>query len=240
MREAFNIYKYIERIYPNYEDSRELMTEAHERGISYVIVSIENQTQQIIPQRLEEDLLNFDTYGLDQFWTTYHANADVNIGYDFAMQLQLKRIIISPERIKERQLVREKEVVDGWKYKLDRQGNVVKDSLGNDIKVDKIIVVKARYNEYEQIKSSQVIANVIYTDLISNQTLDEFPIESGFVFENIYARYRGDKRALTREDLKITKNRQIPFPSSEQMVFDTGEDLKLKLKNIISSYKIRH
>jgi hypothetical protein len=32
----------------------------------------------------------------------------------------------------------------------------------------------------------------------------------------------------------------VPFPSNEQMVYDTGEDLKLKLKDIIKSYTIRH
>ncbi|WP_347922060.1 hypothetical protein [Pontimicrobium sp. SW4] len=240
MREAYDVYRHIERIYPNYEDSRELMDEAHQRGINYVIVSIENQTQQIIPQRLEDDLLNFDTYGLNQFWTTYHANANANIKYDFAMQLQLKRINISPERIKERQIVREKDVVDGWKYKLDSDGNVAKDTLGNDIKIDKIITVKAKYNEFVQTKSSQVIAEVVYTDLISNQTLDAFPIDSEFIFENVFARYRGDKRALTPEDLDIARNRQVPFPSNEQMVYDTGEDLKLKLKDIISSYSLRY
>lgn len=240
MKEAYNVYRHIERIYPNYEDSRELMDEAHQRGINYVIVSIENQTQQMIPQRLEEDLLNFDTYGLNQFWTTYHANVDTSINYDFAMQLQLKRINISPERIKERQLVREKDVVDGWEYKLDSDGNVAKDTLGNDIKIDKIITVKARYNEFEQTKSSQVIAEVVYTDLMSNQTLDAFSIDSGFLFENVFARYRGDKRALTREDLDIARNRQVPFPSNEQMVYDTGEDLKLKLKDIINSYSLSY
>ena len=240
MRQAYDIYNYIERIYPNYEDSRELMDEAHQRGISYVIVSIENQTQQIIPQQLEDDLLNFDTYGLNQFWTTYHAIADANINYDFAMQLQLQRINISPERIKEQQLIREKEVVDGWEYKLDRDGNVAKDTLGNDIKIDKIITVKARYNEFVQTKSSQVIANVVYTNLVSNQILDTFPIDSGFIFENVFARYRGDKRALTRKDLDIARNRQVPFPSNEQMVYDTGEDLKLKLKNIINSYSFNY
>ncbi|TJY36044.1 hypothetical protein [Pontimicrobium aquaticum] len=240
IREAYNIYRYIEQIHPNYEDAKELMEEAHELGTNYVIVSIENHTQQIIPQQLEDDLLNFDTYGLNKFWTTYHANPDITINYDFAMQLQLQQINISPERIKERQFIREKDVVDGWEYKLDSDGNVAKDTLGNDIKVDKIFTAKAKYNEFIQTKSSQVIAKVVYTDLVSNQTLDEFPIDSGFVFENLFARYRGDKRALTKKDLKLVKSKRIPFPSNEQMVYDTGEDLKLKLKDIINSYSLSY
>jgi hypothetical protein len=215
------------------------MDEAYQRGLDFVIVSIENQTHQIIPHRLEDDLLNFDTYGLNQFWTVYHSNTDTNIDYDFAMQLQLKQINISPERINERQFLREKEIIDGWEYELDGDGNVVKDSLGNDIKIDKIISVKCRFFEYEQFKSTQVVADVVYIDLKSKQLIETFPIESEFVFENLYARIRGDKRALNKKDRKILRNSRVPFPSNEQMVYDTGEDLKLKLKDIINSYRIR-
>ncbi|AUP77567.1 hypothetical protein [Flavivirga eckloniae] len=236
IREAYNVLGYIESINPNYEKTRELMQEAHERGISYISVTIENRTNQMIPQRLEDDLLNFDTYGLNQFWTVYHAQPNKNTAYDYAMQLQLKQINISPERIQEREFVREKEIVDGWKYELDEKGNVAKDSLGNDIKIDKIVKVKARYNEFVQIKSTQVVADVVYFDTKTKQLLDTFRIDSEFIFENHFANVRGDERALESEDIRILNNRRVPFPSNEQMVYDTGEDLKLKLKDIISSY----
>ncbi|WP_303317882.1 hypothetical protein Q4Q34_18395 [Flavivirga abyssicola] len=239
IREAYNVLNYVESINPNYELTRDLMKEAHERGTAYVSVTIENSTNQIIPQRLEEDLLNFDTYGLNQFWTVYHAQPNKEIAYDYAMQLHLKQINISPEHIKEREYIREKEIVDGWKYELDSKGNVVKDSLGNDIKIDKIVKVKARYNEFTQIKSTQVIADVLYLDIKTKQLLDTFTIDSEFIFENLFARIRGDKRALNSEDRRILNNRRVPFPSNEQMVYDTGEDLKLKLKNIISSYRVK-
>tara|TARA_R110001592_G_scaffold195837_1_gene443532 strand:- start:294 stop:1478 length:1185 start_codon:yes stop_codon:yes gene_type:complete len=238
-RKAHGIFSYIEQINPNFEENRSLIAEAHEAGMDYVHVSIQNQTHQIIPQQLETELVDFNTYGLNQFWTTYHANANNTIDYDFAMQLQLKQINVSPERVNETQVLRQKQIVDGWKYQLDRNGNVKKDSLGNDIKIDKIITVKARFTEVLQTKSAQVVANVIYTDLKQNQVIDAFSIDSGFVFENIFGTYRGDKRALVRDDINLLNQRQLRFPSDEQMVYDTGEDLKLKLKDIIGSYNIR-
>ena len=61
-----------------------------------------------------------------------------------------------------------------------------------------------------------------------------------FVFQNLYAIYKGDKRALTREDLNLVNSRNIPFPSNEQMVYDTGEDLKAKLKDIIRRFRVRN
>jgi hypothetical protein len=237
IREGYNTFQYIESINPNYEKTREFMEEAHTLGTNYVLVNIENQTEQIIPERLENDLLNFDAYGLNQFWTVYHASQDQNTNYDYAMTLQLKRINISPEQIKENEMLRERNVVDGWTYKLDRNDNVMKDSLGNDIKVDKIINVKARYSEFTQLKSTQVIGNVIYVDLTSNEIIDTFTIESEFIFQNIYAICRGDMRALTKEERLLTNNTVIPFPTNEQMVYDTGEDLKIKLKRIINSFR---
>lgn len=238
-RNAFKILNYIENINPNFKDVRQLIDIAHHQGTDYVIVDIENQTHQIIPIRLHNELLNFDTYGLNDFWTVYHADANQEIEYDYAMALQLTRIIVSPEHITERQIIRKKNIVDGWEYVLDAQGNVVKDSLGNDIKQDKIITAKARFYEFNQFKSTQVIARVVYTDLKQNHVLESFPIDSEFIFDNLYATVRGDRRALTNEDIQILKNQRLHFPSNEQMVFDTAEDLKLKLKNIIVSYSFK-
>ena len=238
LRDAYDIFNYIDRIYPNYENTKSLLQEAHDRGTEYVIVNIENQTNLVIPQRLEADLLNFDTYGLNQFWIVYHSNANKAIDYDYGMQLQLKRINISADQLHERELLREKEIVDGWKYQLDTAGNVAKDSLGNDIKIDNVINVRARYFEFNQFKSTQVIANVVYKDLKGQRILDAFPIESQFVFENKFATIRGDKRALNRDEISLLNNRKEYFPTDAQMIFDTGEDLKMKLKQIISSFRL--
>lgn len=238
-REAYDIFSYIERINPNFEETRSLITEAHNRGIDHVIVSIENETHQIIPQQLETDLLNFDTYGLDQFWTVYDANPVSEIDYDYAMQLHLKRIHISPEQVNRKQELKQRNIVDGWEYLKDDEGHIMLDSLGNKIKVDKIVNVRARYFEVNQFKSTLLQANVVYTDLRTNRTLDAFPIDSEFIFEHVYATYRGDIRALNHRERELIRIQPLYFPNDSQMVYDTGEDLKLKLKNIISSYRMR-
>ena len=234
IRKAYNLLDYIERINPNYDDTRSLLDEAHQRGIYHVIVSVENQTAQIIPQPLEAALLDFETYGLNQFWTSYHNNASQQENFDYSMKLQLQQIIISPEQVKEREILRERRVRDGWEYQLDINGNVMKDSLGNDIKVDKYIDVQARVIELQQFKSSQILGEVVYIDLTSNQLFGRHPIDSGFIFDNVYATFRGNRRALTDEDIALTRNEPFPFPTNEQMVFETGEDLKNQMKQIIT------
>ncbi|TPV32329.1 hypothetical protein FJ651_12235 [Paucihalobacter ruber] len=238
-RSAYNEFEYIEGINPNYRDVRNLMTQAYYKGTDYVLVSIENQSNQVIPRRLEDFLLDFNTYGLDKFWTVFHSEREKNRNYDYAMSLQLAQINISPEQLREKEFVREREIKDGWQYKLDRNGNVMKDSLGNDIKIDKFVTVRATVLQIGQFKTSEVIGVVAFKDLAAKKLLDRFPIKSQFTFENYFASYRGDKRALLPEDVNLINNPRVPFPPNEQMVFDCGEDLKQQLKRIIRSYKFQ-
>ena len=238
-RQAFNILQDIEDINPNFKDVRNLLEVAHNKGTDFVIVDMVNDTRKIIPTRLENDLLNFSTYGLNNLWTVYH-NAPVDkIKYDYNMRVNLRDINISPEQIKERQIIKEKQIADGKQNLLDSKGNVVKDSLGKAIQVDKMVTVRCEYYESTQFKSSQVTGNVEYIDLKNNQLVDAFPISSEFVFQHVFATSRGDRRALETTLLPFLNNRQVPFPSEEQMIYDTGEDLKVQLKKIINSYNPR-
>ncbi len=66
-------------------------------------------------------------------------------------------------------------------------------------------------------------------------------VQNGFisVFENIYSTFNGDKRACESDYYQFFDKRAVPFPSNEQMVFDSGEDLKANLKNIITRNRFR-
>jgi len=236
IRAAYNVLRDIETINPNYKDVRQLMEIAHQKGTDFVLVDMINDSGKIIPARLENDLLNFSSYGLNNFWSVYHGTPEKKVDYDFNMRVNLRGINISPEQIKERQIIKEKQIADGKTNLLDERGKVVKDSLGNTIEIDRMKTVRCEYYEFIQFKASQVSGNVEYVNLKTNQLVDAFPVTSEFVFEHIYATSRGDRRALETNLIPFLDRRAVPFPSEEQMIYDTGEDLKLQLKGIINSY----
>jgi hypothetical protein len=239
-RAAYNDLEYLEKINPNFKDVRSLMEVAHERGLDFVIVSMKNKTQKVIPKRLEEDLLNFDTYGLNNLWTVYHGAKDPKINYDFGLELNLRNIKVSPEQIREKEIIKEKDIKDGFKYLLDENGNQVLDQEGNKIKVDKLIKVRCELYQFTQFKSAKVTGIVKYVDLYTKQIIQTYPIESRFSFQHIYANFKGDKRALDASFLDLIRFRVVPFPTNEQMIYDSGQDLKEKLKFIISRNKFRN
>tara|TARA_R110001583_G_scaffold135989_3_gene287852 strand:- start:29077 stop:30261 length:1185 start_codon:yes stop_codon:yes gene_type:complete len=234
-RNAYNDLIYLDEINPNYKNTRVLIDEAHFKGINFVFVYMKNKTNMVIPMRLEEDLLNFDTYRLNNLWTVFHNKKQSKQLYDFELELNLREILISPEQVREKIIVEEKQVKDGWKYLIDTNGNAVKDSLGKTIKVDNFKTIRSKVTKFTQFKSTQVVGQVKYVDLTTKQLVQVFPIASEFVFEHNYATYSGDKNAINKQNLGYLKYKYVPFPSNEQMIYDSGEDLKNKIKSIISN-----
>ncbi len=236
-RKAYEDLRYLEKINSNFRDVRIKIEEAYTKGVDFVMVNLLNDTDKVIPQRLESDLLNFSTYGINDSWTVYHNNPQQQINYDYEMEVAFREINISPEQVKEKQIIKEKQIKDGWKYLYDDAGNPVKDSLGNNIKVDKFKSVSCSFYEFTQFKAVQVTGNVVFKDLNTNQTLNYYPMSSEYIFQHIYADYNGDKRALESDLVKLLYIKPVSFPSNEQMIYDAGEDLKQKLKNIISQHQ---
>ena len=239
IRRAYDDLVYLESINPGFKDVAKLTDEAKFKGTDFVNVYFKNETNMVIPVRLENDLLDFSTYGLNDKWTDYHSNRQKGIDYDYVLIVNFRQINISPEQVKEKQFDKEKLIKDGVKNLLDTNGNIVKDSLGHPVKVDNMRTVRISIYEFSQIKSCQVTAKVDYINFKTNQLIETFPLASEFVFSNIYSNYKGDKRACEDTYYSNFDRRVVPFPSNEQMVFDTGNDLKAKLKDIISRNKFR-
>lgn len=238
-REAFDDLAYLDQLNPNYKDVRSLMDEAKFKGTDFVFVSTKNDTQMIIPVRLQEDLLDFSTFGINDKWTVYHNKKQKDFFYDYGLVVTFRNIVISPEQVREKQFVKEKQVKDGTKVLLDANGNSVKDQNGNNVIVDNLKTVTASIYEFTQNKSCQVTAKVEFLDNRSNQLIDTYPLSSEFVFNYVYATFNGDKRACEQDYFQFFDRKAVPFPTNEQMVFDSGEDLKAKLKAIITRNKFR-
>lgn len=238
-RRAYDDFAYLLTLSPNFKDVTKLMDEAQFKGTDFVNVSSKNETNMVIPVRLESDLLDFSTLGLDDKWTVYHSNRQKGVNYDYGLIVNFRDIKISPEQIKERQFIKEKQIKDGVKNLVDANGRVVRDSLGKPVKVDNFRTIRIDIYEFTQFKACQVTAKVDYIDFKTNQLIDSFPLSSEYVFQNIYANYQGDRRACDDNYFKYFDRKPVPFPGNEQMVYDTGEDLKAKLKNIITRNKFR-
>ncbi|MFE3868214.1 hypothetical protein ACFX5E_09020 [Flavobacterium sp. LS2P90] len=239
-RKGYDDLTYLNQINPNYKDVLQLMDDAKFKGYDYVFVNTKNETNMIIPVGLRNDLLDFSTYGLNDKWTVYHSNKQKGIDYDCGMMINFRQIYISPEQIKEKEFVKERIIKDGVKKLIDANGKEVVDEKGKVVMVDNMRNATVRIYEFRQFKSCQITAKVDYLNFRNNQLLQSFPITSEFVFENIFATHTGDRRAADDNYYSYFDKKSVAFPSNEQMVYDTGEDLKAKIKDIISRNPFRN
>jgi hypothetical protein len=239
IRKAFDDLNYLNQIHPNFKDVNELIKDAKFNGSDYVLVNTKNETNMIIPVRLQNDLLDFNTYGLNDKWTIYHSTKQDKIDYDYEITIRFREIVISPEQVKEREFIKERRIKDGQKKLIDANGKEVLDEKGKVVLVDNLKDISVRIYEFRQFKSCSIFAKVEYTSLLTNQLLNSFPLSSEFVFENIYATFKGDRRAADDNYYSFFDNKGLPFPSNEQMVYDSGNNLKQKLKTVLSRNNLK-
>ncbi|MDQ7916384.1 hypothetical protein RBU60_02265 [Mesonia sp. MT50] len=232
-RKAHSKLSKVSQLKPNYKNTNQLLDDAQFYGTDFVFVSLENQTNQIIPRLLEEDLLNFDTYSLNDRWTVFHDNKENQINYNYEIYLDFKTISIIPERIVQKEIRLEREIKDGYTYKKNRNGDYILDDDGNKIKVDQYITVSGDMLKTEQSKGIQVVALVEYFDTKENRVYQKFPLKTTFVFGNEYARFNGNKKVLNTKERQLLSQSSMPFPSNEQMLLDAGNDLKYKFSEIL-------
>lgn len=139
----------------------------------------------------------------------------------------------SPERLQEREIPLEREIIEGWEYKKDRRGNYVLDENGNKIKEEIISVAKGLFLETRQSKEVQVRAKVRFVDLYKNEQITSRDFESLFVFENNFAQFKGDPKVLTPKEQLLIQKGFVNFPSNERMLLDAVQDVKTKIKTIL-------
>ena len=232
-RKAHNYLTIIETINPNYLQTRSLIELCLVEGKDNILLTVLNESKSVLFEDLENDILNIKGYDLNSTWKSFFTKNDsFEVKYDFYIDLAFKSFIISPERLVQREGSREKNIVDGLTYQLDAEGNVMKDSLGNDIKIDKLIKISVKTIESIQSKSAMVLAEIRFLNKKKN-VIDKFPLESEFWFRNRFLEYDGDKRVLTNDEIKLSKKRFIPFPPDEVLILNNSENIKRKMKNII-------
>ncbi len=225
-REAYQTLETVERYRPNYLDTRQLLSEAEELGRVYVAVYVENASQAILPRGFEDELLRIQPSDMDDRWRVYDLHPRDTRDYDYRARLTIREIAISPERMSERSYLDEKEITDGEEYVLDEKGNVAKDSLGNDIKQPKKVLIRAEVLEVLQQKTALVIGSMELFDLDRGRVVDTEDLTAEARFENYASTFRGDKRALTPVSRRRIGNRPQPFFSDGELILTAAGQLK--------------
>ncbi|OFY60438.1 MAG: hypothetical protein A2V50_06700 [Bacteroidetes bacterium RBG_19FT_COMBO_42_10] len=220
----------------DYEGIDNKILDAKYLGTSRVYVSLQNTTMIVFPKEFEEDLLTVDLQALNNEWVEYHImNLDENVNYDYFINVNVRNIAVSPDRTEERDSVVRRDVEDGFSYQLDKRGNVMKDTLGNDIRVKKYKTLQCALISTLQTKTCRIDGDIEIIQMNPKNLLKKDPIGAQSTFEHVSARAIGDVQALSPSQLERTKVTALPFPSDIEMVLRCSEALKQAIRGSIQS-----
>jgi hypothetical protein len=152
------------------------------------------------------------------------------VDYHYQVKFNIRSVDISPERVNERIYTDEKEIEDGWKYVLDDNGNVKKDSLGNDVKAKRYAIVRADIVEVLQTKAVRMIGNLEIYNSTGTNRLDSHEMSTEVLFENYASTFQGDRRALSEQSRRRIGNRPVPFPQNAEMLAQAADNLKPQIR----------
>jgi hypothetical protein len=222
-RQAYYELNKIKSYYNVFKDDDSLSKVARIKGITNVYLDISNKTDVTLPDDLLNDLININISDISCDWVNYYSNYIDNIDFDYCIYLTLREIDIGDDKIMETHYTQFQQIQDGWEYELDRNGNVKKDTLGNDIKRPRLINVFAKITEIHQHKEVHINATVDYFNLKTNNVIHSKPIIADQYYDYIYAVAIGDLRAVNPETRKIVGLPPQSFPSGMNMIYSAGD-----------------
>ena len=231
-REAWTTLLELERRYfTQYREKDRLKQEARNLGTAHVLFEIKNQSNRVVPRQFSDRILAIGKNDLDSEWKSYHFNAEAGVQYDYKVVFNLNNLDNTPERVHERSYADEREIEDGWDYVLDSRGNVMKDSLGNDLKTPRYVRIHANVLEVYQSKAVRLAGTLQIFEGYRNTLLETRPVGTEVIFENYASTFTGDKRALSDESRRRIGNRPLPFPTDEDLLAQAADRLKPSIRD---------
>lgn len=208
-RKAYELYDEVVEFNFDYLDAREQRAIAKTTGSTNVYVKMSNQTGRQLPETFEGDLLTFREGSFSDPWILYHIRQQNGVNYEYEVDLDISELVVGRYQEQQNQYRDQQRVVVGY-----REGT---DSEGRAVRIPQYAEVTADVLETAQYKPIRVAGTTIYKEFSSGKVLATIPVEREEAWQNNYAQFRGDERALSQETIaKIRAGQQQP-PTDEQM-----------------------
>ena len=135
-------------------------------------------------------------------------------------------------------------------------GNVYEKEIEKDYTADSVVVgsykddkgvshdvlgkVKAHANLHERRVTSRGILEVQIVDYESNSIIDNKRYPGEYVWENDWATFNGDERAIPQEIKKLTKSKQVLPPMPQDLFVYFSDPLCSKATSYLKNYYKKH
>ena len=233
-REAYYELQKIGRFYNDYKDVDDLMAKAKSIGTNNVLFQVADMSNTSLNYDVVQAMGEISIYNTSGTWYVIQDNI-TEADADLILQVNIRKIEAYPEKVSTNRYQESKEIIDGYEFVYDSEGNIVKDSLGNPVKEPDYKTVTAFVTETWQEKVATVSGEVVYMDK-SGRVLKSVPIRSDAVFQNYYATATGYYDALSPQSKEKIGGKPLPFPYDDRMMIDALHLIEQEVRRATNDY----
>jgi len=189
-----------------------LLTEARSMGTIRVLVEpipVHSRSLELTNEYFANRMYEFlDGFSRDRF-VQFYSQADMDaydISPDHILSMEFDDFVLGQTLVesKTKEIKRDSVVVGQFK---DKEG-VNHDVYGT---------VKADFTTYRKTLASTGILNFEIRDAYSNQVLIQRKLGGEDIWQYEWASFNGDERALTKDEIRMSKQKEIPPPSPQNL-----------------------
>ena len=227
---AYQHFVKAQNLYPSLKGVKEKIDDAYWAAVLKVVVQpaiINSNTYRLSNQYFQEQIANYlATYKGNTFVRFYSEEevAAQKIRADQLVELHFDDFIVGQTYVKERV------------EKLQRDSVVIGENRRGKI----YGTVKATYSVFEKQVSSSGLLNFAIVDLSTNKLLRNQKIAGTYVWKDYWASFRGDERALDRQQLALTRKREVMPPPPGNLFVEFTKPIYAQLVDHIASFYSRY
>lgn len=212
-RQAFGHFEMASRYNNNIAGIDTLLTQSREVGTIKILIEpipIHSRNLELTNEYFENMMFEYlDRFSADRFvrFMTYEESEATQTQPDHLLFMQFDDFVLGQSQIVSKTVEVKRDSVIVGQYK-DQEG-VEHDVYGS---------VKADFTKNQKTLVSAGILNFEIRDAYTNKVLTNRKIQSEDVWQHEWASFNGDERALTKDELKMSKQREL-MPPGPQALF---------------------
>ena len=230
-KEAFYLFQKALGYVSGYKDSERKMNEARDYATLKVVLEQipvpgrYSLSANFFQDKVEEFLRGGGIYRNDflQFFTPREAER-VNLDADHILSIYFEDFVVG--QVFKKESTRE----------LSRDSVEVGEVVVDGVKYPSYATVKANYTVHRAEVVSEGLLAMRVIDARNNGVLLSEKLPGTFVWFDEWASFNGDERALTNEEIKLTKKRYIPPPPPQDMFIEFTRPIYNQLTNRLNAF----
>lgn len=230
-KNAYYNFEKAQYFYPSYKDVNQKLDEAYWAAVVKVVVqpvrvnsSYYQLSNQYFQDQVAQFMKNYQNNRFVIFYSEQQANQQ-KVNPDQILRLNFEDFVVGQTYVKERveKIKRDSVVIGETRTKAKVYGTVTATLSIFD----------------KQVSSSGLLAMTIF-DNQTQRIIRQQNIPGTYIWQDSWASYRGDDRALTNQQLQMTKRKEIAPPPPATLFVEFTKPIYAQLVNEISNFYNRY